>query len=61
MKNLHPDTERLNQINKYMSPKFMALLKEARMVQETKGTAKINKHPERNKGKYCTNETQTNC
>lgn len=39
----------------------MALLKEARMVQETKGTAKINKHPERNKGKYCTNETQTNC
>lgn len=61
MKSLHPDTERLNQINKYMPPKFRALLKEARMVPEAKGPAKINKHPQRNKAKYCTNETQTNC
>ena len=60
MKSLHPDTERLNQIHKYTPPKFVALLKEARMVQEAKGTAKINKHLQRNKGKYCTNETQTN-
>lgn len=39
----------------------MALLKEAKTVQEAEGTAKINKHPQRDTRKYCTNETQTNC
>lgn len=61
MKTLHPDAEKLNQINKYMPPKHMAVLKEARNVQEAEGTAKTNKYPRRDRGKYFTDETQTNC